>query len=165
MGDTMRRAPAVALAIVLPTALLVAGSASASPVMPVPSALVASLAGAHHGGAHSSAAGIGSDQAVVPGVATLSRTRGGLPKIHGFVSGDRVITVEPRTVPAGEYKVIVNDTVRRHNWHIFGPGGINKETGVKRIEKKTWILTFVAGTYQVVCDPHVEDMNTTLQVT
>jgi hypothetical protein len=164
MGDTMRRAPTVALAIVVPTALLVAGSASASEVTPVLSA-GAAMHGAHHSGAPSSAVGIGSDQVGASGLAGLSRTRSGLPKIQGFVGGGRVITVEPTSVPAGTYKVVVNDTAAKHNWHIFGPGGVNEETKVKKKQKKTWNLTFVAGTYQIVCDPHVEDMHITLQVT
>jgi hypothetical protein len=123
------------------------------------------MLGAHHGGTHSSAPEIGSDQAGASGLSALSRTRSGLPKIRGFVGGGRVITVEPTSVPAGTYKVVVNDTAKSHNWHIFGPGGVNEETKVKKKEKKTWTLTFVQGTYQIVCDPHVEDMHITLQVT
>lgn len=159
----MRRIPALALAIVVPIALLVAGSASASPVTPVANALSAAH-GSQHGAAHGSLEPVGADRAA-RWAASASADRGGLPKIHGLVATGRVITVEPRTVPAGRYKVIVKDTGERHNWHIYGPGGINKETKVREVGRTVWKLTFVAGTYQVVCDPHVEDMHTTLEVT
>jgi hypothetical protein len=88
---------------------------------------------------------------------------GRLPIIRGSVGPAYDISVKPRKVPPGRYKLVVRDLNGAHNWHIFGPG-VDKATSVEGSGRTVWWVNFVAGKYHVQCDPHAPVMHTKLKV-
>jgi plastocyanin len=67
------------------------------------------------------------------------------------------------TLKAGTYQVKIKDTSRIHNFHLTGPG-VDQTTTVPEVKEVTWPVTFKAGTYKYVCDPHA-NMTGTFTVT
>jgi hypothetical protein len=61
-------------------------------------------------------------------------------------------------IRAGTYTIQVRDRSRLHNFHLTGPG-VNMSTGVEFVGTTTWTVTFTAGIYRFVCDPHASFMN------
>lgn len=55
---------------------------------------------------------------------------------------------------AGKYTIVVKDVARTHNFHLTGPGKLNKKTPVSGKGTFTWHVTLKKGTYRYVCDPH-----------
>lgn len=86
-------------------------------------------------------------------------------KIKGSVGPGFTIKVSPTSVKAGKYKLVVQDKGDIHNFHIFGPGGVDEATSVSGTGKTVWKLILVKGTYTVQCDPHSGSMKTSLKVT
>jgi plastocyanin len=54
--------------------------------------------------------------------------------------------------------VKISDKSNAHNFHLTGPGGLNKTTSVGGTGSSTWKLTLKKGTYKFVCDPHASFM-------
>jgi plastocyanin len=52
----------------------------------------------------------------------------------------------------------ISDKSSIHNFHLTGPGGLNKKTSVGGTGSSTWKLTLKKGTYKFVCDPHASLM-------
>jgi plastocyanin len=75
--------------------------------------------------------------------------------------GKKVTSLKP-----GAYSITVNDKSTFHNFHLTGPGGVNKKTSVsfKGTPKKPWLVTFRKGTYRYVCDPHAAQMKGSFKV-
>ena len=69
-------------------------------------------------------------------------------------SGARVSKLDP-----GAYVIEVDDLSEEHNFHLSGPGGVNRATEIGEMGKVTWTVTFTDGTYRYVCDPHSGMMN------
>jgi plastocyanin len=67
-------------------------------------------------------------------------------------------------VPAGKYKLVVQDKGTIHNFHIFG-AGVDKKTGIPETGKTVFRIRLKAGTYTIQCDAHSMSMNTLLTVT
>jgi plastocyanin len=59
-----------------------------------------------------------------------------------------------KTLKAGTYTITVSDKASIHNFHLFGPGGVNKKTGVSFTGTKTWTVKLVKGKYTYRCDIH-----------
>jgi plastocyanin len=60
---------------------------------------------------------------------------------------------------AGTYTIKVSDKSSIHNFHLTGPGRVNKTTSVSAtVASSTWIVKLVKGTYKYVCDPHASIM-------
>jgi plastocyanin len=57
------------------------------------------------------------------------------------------------TVAAGTYTVVVDDYAQIHNFHLMGDG-VDAATEVAGTGKKSFEVTFQAGEYRYVCDPH-----------
>lgn len=81
------------------------------------------------------------------------------PKLVGTVGPGFTITLtkggkKVKTLKAGKYTIVVHDKSNLHNFHLKGPGGLNKKTSVSFVGNKTWTVTLKAGTYKFVCDPH-----------
>ena len=91
--------------------------------------------------------------------------RGTLPVIRGRVTTGARIKVSLSSVPAGRYKFVVVDETPQHNWHIFGPGDVDRETGVPDVARYVWRSRLSRGTYDIVCDVHVSTMHKELSVT
>jgi plastocyanin len=62
------------------------------------------------------------------------------------------------TLAAGDYTIEVDDQSDMHNFHLTGPG-VEETTTVAEVGTQTWNVTFEAGTYNFVCDPHAGQMN------
>ena len=59
----------------------------------------------------------------------------------------------------GLHRITVEDRSEFHNFHLFGPGGVNQATEVDFVGTVVWDVTLVEGVYEYVCDPHDSDMN------
>lgn len=57
------------------------------------------------------------------------------------------------TLPAGEYTIQVDDRSPIHNFVLSGEG-VSEETSVSGRGQATFNVTFTAGEYTYVCDPH-----------
>src|SRR5687767_8987179 len=68
------------------------------------------------------------------------------------------------TLAAGTYTIEVDDQSDIHNFHLTGPG-VDESTEVSAVGAETWEVTFEAGTYEFVCDPHASTMNGSFEVT
>jgi plastocyanin len=68
------------------------------------------------------------------------------------------------TLTAGTYTIDVDDKSDVHNFHLTGTG-VDESTEVSEVETETWDVTFEAGTYEFVCDPHASQMNGSFEVT
>lgn len=64
-------------------------------------------------------------------------------------SGARVTRVDP-----GTYALTVRDRSDFHNFHLFGPGGVDVATAVEFTGEQTFTVTLVDGVYTIQCDPH-----------
>ena len=74
--------------------------------------------------------------------------------------------VPVKTLKAGAYTIKIEDKSSSHNFHLFGPGGVNKKTAVGFIGERTWKVTLKAGRYTFQCDPHrLSGMKSTFRVT
>lgn len=56
-------------------------------------------------------------------------------------------------VAAGDYTLVVDDLAETHNFHLSGDG-VDVLTDVATTGKQTFQVTFKAGEYAFVCDPH-----------
>ena len=68
-------------------------------------------------------------------------------------AGKKVTSLRP-----GTYSITVRDRSDFHNFHLRGPGRVNKTTGIGAVTTKTWTVKLVRGTYRYVCDPHATQM-------
>ena len=67
------------------------------------------------------------------------------------------------TLAAGTYTIEVDDQADVHNFHLTG-AGVDENSGVSETGQSTWTVTFEAGTYEYVCDPHASTMNGSFEV-
>jgi hypothetical protein len=58
----------------------------------------------------------------------------------------------------GTYTLVVHDHSADHNFHLFGPGGVDVSTDIGRTGDSTFTVTLVDGTYRYVCDAHATSM-------
>jgi len=65
--------------------------------------------------------------------------------------------VDITQLPEGSYSIVVSDQASNHNFHLTGPG-VNMSTTESFIGSVTWNVTFAAGAYKFVCDPHADGM-------
>jgi plastocyanin len=92
------------------------------------------------------------------------------PTLNGTAGPGFTITLKKAgkkvaSVKAGKYKIVVKDLSNIHNFHLTGPGGVNKKTGVGAKGTFTWTVTLKKGTYKYVCDPHIAVMKGSFKVT
>ena len=57
-------------------------------------------------------------------------------------------------VDAGTYTLVVRDNSQLHNFHLFGPGGVDAATTVEGTGDSTFTVNLVDGIYTFQCDPH-----------
>src|SRR3954447_21750208 len=74
-------------------------------------------------------------------------------------SGTRTTHLDP-----GVFSLTVDDRSAEHNFHLFGPGGVDAATDVGGVGVKTFSVTLVDGTYTYVCDVHPVQMKSTFTV-
>jgi hypothetical protein len=69
-----------------------------------------------------------------------------------------------RSLPAGTYRVEVNDLAADHNFHLVGPG-VDLLTSVETRSSVVWNVTFRNDVrYTFLCDPHADEMNGSFDV-
>jgi len=68
------------------------------------------------------------------------------------------------TLSAGTYTIDVDDQSDIHNFDLTGTG-VEESTEVSEVGMASWEVTFEAGTYEFVCDPHASTMNGSFEVT
>ena len=73
--------------------------------------------------------------------------------------GPRLTHIDP-----GTYLIQVQDYATIHNFHLFGPGGVDKSTDIEFTGGMTWTVTFLNGTYTYQCDAHPTTMHQTFTV-
>jgi hypothetical protein len=60
---------------------------------------------------------------------------------------------------------VIRDRSSIHNFHLFGPGGVDRKTGIAFVGTRTWSpVKLVAGTYVFRCDAHPRTMRKTFVV-
>jgi plastocyanin len=59
-----------------------------------------------------------------------------------------------RNLDPGTYTLVVHDHSSIHNFHLFGPGGVDVSTSIGDTGDQTFTVTLVAGTYTFICDAH-----------
>ena len=64
----------------------------------------------------------------------------------------------------GVFSLTVDDRSDGHNFHLFGPGGVDVSTDVAAVGVKTFSVTLVDGTYAYLCDVHPVQMKSTFAV-
>ena len=64
-------------------------------------------------------------------------------------SGAPVKNLDP-----GTYTLNVHDHSDIHNFHLFGPGGVDVSSDIGNVESDTFTITLVNGTYTYICDAH-----------
>jgi hypothetical protein len=58
----------------------------------------------------------------------------------------------------GTYDLQISDQSAEHNWHLFGPGGVNAGTDVEFVGSRTITVTLGDGAFTYLCDVHPYDM-------
>jgi len=106
---------------------------------------------------------------VAVALVAVGAAQGASHKVKGTLTGTVgpgfTITLSKKKVKAGKYKFVIKDKSSIHNFHITGPGGVNKKTSVSATGTTTWTITLKKGTYKFMCDPHASTMKGTLKVT
>jgi plastocyanin len=69
-----------------------------------------------------------------------------------------------KTLPAGTYRIKIEDVATVHNFHLKGPG-VNKATSVSRRVETIWTVRLRHGRYTFLCDPHAGTMHGSFRVT
>jgi len=59
-----------------------------------------------------------------------------------------------KNLDPGTYTLVVHDHSDIHDFHLFGPGGVDVATDIEGIGDKTFTVTLVAGKYTYTCDAH-----------
>ena len=54
--------------------------------------------------------------------------------------GNTVTRLDP-----GTYEIVADDRSNEHNFHLTGPGGVDRRTPVEGTGEETWTVTFVDG--------------------
>ena len=98
-----------------------------------------------------------------PTGAARASAAGGLDRIVGSVGPGFTISVSPRRVQPGRYRLVIHDRSSMHNWHITGPG-VNEKTTVAFQGTQRFAVRLTPGRYRIVCDPHATTMVTHLRV-
>jgi len=94
-----------------------------------------------------------------------------VPKLVGTVGPGFTISLKRFNKPlvslkAGTYAITVSDKSNIHNFHLRGPGGVNRQiTAIGFVGTKTVTVKLVKGVYRYVCDPHFTTMKGSFKVT
>jgi plastocyanin len=114
-------------------------------------------------------AGCGGDSGEAAGTTdTETTTVTGTALVASVGPGFEISLTDPdgaavTTLAAGSYTIEVDDQSDIHNFHLTGTG-VDESTSVEDVGAETWEVTFEAGTYEFVCDPHAGSMNGSFEV-
>jgi hypothetical protein len=79
------------------------------------------------------------------------------PTLTGNVGAGDSFTISvagAQNLAPGAYTLVVHDHSAIHNFHLFGPGGVDVSTTIEGIGDQTFTVNLVAGKYTYVCDAH-----------
>jgi plastocyanin len=79
--------------------------------------------------------------------------------ISGTVGPGFTISMSKARTHVGMYTVTIHDKSSFHNFHLTGPGSVNRKTGVSFVGTVTWQVRLRAGTYKFQCDVHPDMMH------
>ena len=91
----------------------------------------------------------GASRAETPTLTGTVGTNDSFQLVLTDAGGSAVSHVEP-----GTYTLVVHDRSQLHNFHLFGPGGVDVATPVEDTADTTFTVTLVDGIYTFQCDPH-----------
>jgi len=86
-----------------------------------------------------------------------STARADNPTLTGNVGAGDSFTISvsgAQNLQPGTYTLLVHDHSAIHNFHLFGPGGVDVSTTIEGIGDQSFTVNLVAGTYTYVCDAH-----------
>jgi plastocyanin len=81
------------------------------------------------------------------------------PQLVGSVGPGYVISLTSGGVAVthldpGTYTLVVHDQADVHNFHLFGPGGVNASTDIDFVGDQTFTVTLGDGVFDFICDAH-----------
>ena len=91
-------------------------------------------------------------------------------ELHAVVGPDTTIFLDDGSgmgtdhLDPGVFSLTVDDRSDGHNFHLFGPGGVDVATDVAAVGVKTFSVTLVDGRYTYLCDVHPVQMKRTFVV-
>jgi hypothetical protein len=93
------------------------------------------------------------------GLLALLTVVGTLTGTVGTNDAFQIGLTDPSGAPAthldpGTYTLVVHDNSTLHDFHLFGPGGVDVATAVETTGDQTFTVTLVDGIYTFQCDPH-----------
>jgi hypothetical protein len=65
---------------------------------------------------------------------------------------------------AGRYTFLVRDRSRKDNFHLIGPAGLDKKTGVAFVGTRQWTVTLKKGLYRYRSDAHAATLRGSFKV-
>jgi plastocyanin len=74
------------------------------------------------------------------------------PTLHAGVTRGGRAFVAKRSVAAGRYRLVVQDSSRRANFHVAG-SGLNRRTGMRFTGRTSWTVRLARGKYRFGSDP------------
>ena len=74
------------------------------------------------------------------------------PTLRAGVTRSGRAFVSRRSVAAGRYRLVVQDSSRRANFHVAGKA-LNRRTGMRFTGRKSWTVTLARGKYRFGSDP------------
>ena len=87
------------------------------------------------------------------------------PTFYGTVGPSSTIVLKRangtvvRNASRGNKTFVLRDRSASHNFHLYGPGGVNRRTGVAFTGTRTWSPVLLRiGRYTIVCDRHPATM-------
>jgi plastocyanin len=99
---------------------------------------------------------------LVAAAATAATARADTPVLTGDVGAGDAFSISlhasdgsaVRNLDPGTYTLAVHDHSDIHNFHLFGPGGVDVSTSIGDKGDATFTVTLVAGKYTYICDAH-----------
>jgi hypothetical protein len=95
--------------------------------------------------------------AVALALTSAAAARADTPTLTGNVGAGDSFTISlsgAQNLAPGAYTLVVHDHSAIHNFHLFGPGGVDVSTTIEGIGDQTFTVNLVNGTYTYVCDAH-----------
>jgi plastocyanin len=91
----------------------------------------------------------------------IAPSAGALTTFYGTVGPGATIVLKRangtvvKSASAGSKTFVIRDKATNHNFRLYGPGGVDRRTGVAFTGKRTWSPVILSpGRYTVVCTRH-----------
>jgi hypothetical protein len=91
----------------------------------------------------------------------IAPSAGALTTFYGSVGPGATIVLKRgngtvvKSASAGRKTFVIRDKASNHNFHLYGPGGVDRKTGIAFMGTRTWSPVILStGRYTIVCDRH-----------